>query len=327
MALDKTTPTTFGIGAWFPLGAEGEAGGEGSETHLPAPPELPLDLAQVLANQTQLIDVLTRSLENQRPNGGRPQDRMGDFLRLKPPTFAGSSNPLDADDWLRTIKRKLEAIGCPENQRVQLAAHQLSGMALAWWDTFNAAVRDATWTEFETAFREHHVPQGIVQLKEDEFRELTQGGRSVSEYVHKFTELARYTPDDVSTEAKKMARFLKGLRPELKTILASQDFLSFRTSQTKPYKWKGQGKKKKVTSRGNSKSSELSNRNGTRELDPLGFHPRDQASIDQLDPLRHVSASRVRAPFRQPRLQATNHQQMPIGTAETPVTSKTTAPS
>jgi hypothetical protein len=83
---------------------------------------------------------------------------MGDFLRLKPPTFVGSSNPLDADDWLRTIKRKLEAIGCPENQRVQLAAHQLSGMALAWWDTFNVTIRDATWAEFETAFREHHVP-------------------------------------------------------------------------------------------------------------------------------------------------------------------------
>jgi hypothetical protein len=227
MASDKTTPTASGIGAGFPLGAEGGAGGEGDGTHLPAPPELPLDLAQVLAHQTRLIEVLTRSLENQRPGGGRPQDRMGEFLRLKPPTFAGSSNPLDADDWLRTIKRKMEAIACPENQRVQLAAHQLSGMALAWWDTFSEAVRDATWAEFETAFREHHVPQGIVQLKEDEFRELTQGGRSVSEYVHKFTELARYAPEDVSTEARKMARFLRGLRPELKTILASQDFHSF----------------------------------------------------------------------------------------------------
>jgi hypothetical protein len=227
MASDKTTPTASGIGAGFPLGAEGEAGGEGSETHLHAPPELPLDLARVLANQTRLIEVLTTSLENEHPNGGRPQDRMGDFLRLKPPTFTRSSNPLDADDWLHTIIRKLEAIRCPKNQRVQLAAHQLSGMALSWWDTFSAAVRDATWAKFETAFREHHVPQGIVQLKEDEFRELTQGGRSVSEYVHKFTELARYAPDDVSTEAKKMARFLKGLRPELKTILASQDFLSF----------------------------------------------------------------------------------------------------
>jgi hypothetical protein len=187
MASNKTTPTASGIGAGCPLRAEEEAGGEGSETHLPAPPNLPLDLAQVLANQTRLIEVLTRSLENQRPGGGRPQDRMGEFLRLKPPTFAGSSNPLDVDDWLRTIKRKLEAIGCPENHRVQLAAHQLSGMALAWWDTFSEAVRDATWAEFETAFREHHVPQRIIQLKEDEFRELTQGGRTVSEYVHKFT--------------------------------------------------------------------------------------------------------------------------------------------
>jgi hypothetical protein len=152
---------------------------------------------------------------------------MGEFLRLKPPAFAGSSNPLDADNWLRTVKRKSEAIECPENQRVHLAAHQLFGMALSWWDTFSVAVRDATWAKFEATFREHHVPLGIIQLKEEEFRELTQGGRSVSEYIHKFTELAHYAPDDVSTEAKKMAYFLKGLRPELKTILASQDFLSF----------------------------------------------------------------------------------------------------
>jgi hypothetical protein len=70
MALDKTTPTASGIGARFPLRAEGEAEREESETHFPAPPQLPLDLAQVLANQTRLIEVLTRSLENQRPNGG-----------------------------------------------------------------------------------------------------------------------------------------------------------------------------------------------------------------------------------------------------------------
>jgi hypothetical protein len=113
MAEDKTTPTASGIGARSPLGAEGEVDGEGSETHLPAHSELPLDLAQVLANQTQLIEVLTRSLENQRPNGGRPQDRMGDFLRLKPPTFAGSSNPLNADDWLRTIKKEVRGHRMP----------------------------------------------------------------------------------------------------------------------------------------------------------------------------------------------------------------------
>jgi hypothetical protein len=50
MASDRTTHTASGIGARIPLGIEGEDGGEGSETHLPAPPEMPLVLAQVLAN-------------------------------------------------------------------------------------------------------------------------------------------------------------------------------------------------------------------------------------------------------------------------------------
>jgi hypothetical protein len=50
MASDRTTPIALGIGAKTPLGIEGEDGGEGSDTRLPAPPEMPLDLAQVLAN-------------------------------------------------------------------------------------------------------------------------------------------------------------------------------------------------------------------------------------------------------------------------------------
>jgi hypothetical protein len=164
MASDRTTLTASEIGARILLGIEGEdgGGGGGSETHLPTPLEMPLDLAHVLANQTRIIEVLTKSLKNQHPNGGRPQDRMGEFLRLKPPTFVGSSNPLDADDWLHIVKRKLEAIGCPEGQCVHLATHQLFGMALSWWDTFSAAMRNATWAEFEAAFHEHHVPLGII---------------------------------------------------------------------------------------------------------------------------------------------------------------------
>jgi hypothetical protein len=171
------------------------------------------------------------------------------------------------------------------------------------------------------------VPQGIVQLKEDEFRELTQDRRSVNEYVHKFMELARYAPDDVSTEVKKMARFLKGLRPELKTILASQDFLSFSHLPNKAMQVERAKEEEKAISRGNSKSSELSSKTGTRKLDPLDFHPRDQASVDQLDPPRHGSVNRVRAPFMPPQLQATNHLRMHVGTAEIPVTSRTTVPS
>ena len=39
-------------------------------------------------------------------------DKLTAFLRTKPPTFAGSSNSLDADDWLCVIQRKLELFEC-----------------------------------------------------------------------------------------------------------------------------------------------------------------------------------------------------------------------
>jgi hypothetical protein len=324
MASDKTTPTASGIGAGFPLRAEGEADREESETHLPAPPQLPLDLAQVLANQTRLIEVLTQSLENQRPNGGRPQDRIGDFLRLKPPTFAGSSNPLDADDWMRTIKRKLEAIGCPENQRVQLAAHQLSGMALAWWDTFNVTIRDATWAEFEAAFREHHVPQGLVQLKEDEFRELTQDGRSVSEYVHKFTELARYAPDDVSTEGKKMARFLKGLRPELKTILASQDFLSFSHLSNKAMQVERAKEKEKGHLKRKFQVLWAQQQDRHQKTRSFGLPPKGPNFSRPAGPTPSRFSQQSQSSFHAPSIASNQPQRMHVGTAVIPVTSKTT---
>jgi hypothetical protein len=50
-------------------------------------------------------------------------DKLTAFLRTKPPTFAGSSNLLDADDWLRVIQRKLEPFKCQDRDKVLLAAH------------------------------------------------------------------------------------------------------------------------------------------------------------------------------------------------------------
>ena len=66
------------------------------------------------------------------------------LLRTKPPTFAGSSNPLDADDWLPVIQRKLEPFECQDRDKVLLAAHQLTGTALAWWENYCAAAEDVS---------------------------------------------------------------------------------------------------------------------------------------------------------------------------------------
>ena len=68
-----------------------------------------------------------------------------------------------------------------------------------------------TWDEFKNSFREHHVPAGVIKLKWKEFLALKQDNMSVSEYRDKFTQLSRYAPNDVDTDAKRHDRFLDGL--------------------------------------------------------------------------------------------------------------------
>ena len=102
-------------------------------------------------------------------------DKLTAFLRTKPPTFAGSSNPLEADDWLRVIQRKLEPLECQDRDKVLLAAHQLTGTVLAWWENYCAAAEDATtitWDEFVKEFRHYHIPAATMKRKADEFRAL-----------------------------------------------------------------------------------------------------------------------------------------------------------
>ena len=114
-------------------------------------------------------------------------DKLTAFLRTKSQTFARSSNPLDADDWLHVIERKLEPFECQDRDKILLAAHQLTGTTLAWWENFCAATEYATtitWDEFVKEFRRYHIPAATMKHKADEFRALQQGSMSVEEYTY-----------------------------------------------------------------------------------------------------------------------------------------------
>ena len=82
---------------------------------------------------------------------------------------------MEADDWLRVIERKLEPFECQDRDKVLLAAHQLTGIALAWWENYCAAAEDATnitWNKFVKEFRRYHIPAATMKRKADEFRAL-----------------------------------------------------------------------------------------------------------------------------------------------------------
>ena len=86
---------------------------------MPLPPTPPFgNLAQAISNQTLILEALANALINKRQREHTMNDKLTAFLRTKPPTFAGSSNPLEVDDWLLVIQRKLEPFECQDRDKV-----------------------------------------------------------------------------------------------------------------------------------------------------------------------------------------------------------------
>src|ERR1043165_339605 len=180
-----------------------------------------------------LLEVIARNTTQQR----NEMVSLNDFIRLHPLVFSYSTEPLDADDWLRSIERKLQAGHVANGDKVNYAAYHLEGAASSWWENYpnmRLVGPHTTWNEFSTAFREHHIPKGLMDRKREEFYNLTQGRRSVDEFSREFNRLARYATEEVSTDSKKQERFLRGLNSGLHRELNLHDFATYQVLVNKP---------------------------------------------------------------------------------------------
>ncbi|KAK1653008.1 hypothetical protein QYE76_070813 [Lolium multiflorum] len=206
----------------------GNGRGDGHEENpdLPPPPSMVQLMAMYEANRADNIRLLERI---ERNTAQRHEEQVGirSFIRLTPPVFSYSTEPLDADYWLRTIERKLEVAHAAQADWVNFATYHLEGAAGSWWENFllmQPAGHVVTWPEFKAAFRAYHIPEGLMDEKREEFLKLTQGSGSICDYQGNFYRLACYAPEETSTDAKKQALFRKGLDPELRRDLHLLDF-------------------------------------------------------------------------------------------------------
>jgi hypothetical protein len=98
----------------------------------------------------------------------QPRDKLGKFQSTKPPTFSHSIKPMDADNWLKTIEKKLQVVQCNNREMDIFASHQLKGPSADWWDAYVEAHKEPksiNWQEFKNSFRSHHVPLEVMKLK------------------------------------------------------------------------------------------------------------------------------------------------------------------
>ncbi|XP_020979651.1 uncharacterized protein LOC110272134 [Arachis ipaensis] len=96
----------------------------------------PVDFMAVLGNMAAAMQATVEALGNQinQGNYGNNNDEDGPmtlatFLKVHPPTFRGTSIPIDADNWIQAIERALQAQQVPEEQWVEFGTYQLQGEA------------------------------------------------------------------------------------------------------------------------------------------------------------------------------------------------------
>src|SRR5688572_31836674 len=153
----------------------------------PSPPPPPSPLEAILAAQTELLRHLVQGQQQHQPHGGRAQQqphvaRYEDFLGTQPSLFQKTQEPLDTDAWVRTLESKFELLTapCPDHNKARFAAQQLRGSARLWWDHYHAmlpAGHVVSWNEIKTAFKAHHILEGLLERKLNEFLALPQGTR------------------------------------------------------------------------------------------------------------------------------------------------------
>jgi hypothetical protein len=169
---------------------------EAPRQQLPPPPLMTIE--QMFLMQTQAVKAIGQTLaaiqQQQQPPPQpqmpqMPRDKRVEFMRGHPLVFAHSSDPMDAEDWLRTMEWELHTAQCDDREKVLYGPRLLRGAAQSWWESYLAthANPDAiTWEEFRDNFRQYHVPAGLMKVKKEEFLALKQGPMSVSECQDKF---------------------------------------------------------------------------------------------------------------------------------------------
>ncbi|CAN6324087.1 unnamed protein product [Urochloa humidicola] len=235
----------------------------------PPPPEpMAGNMEQFLQAQMALLQTLTNTVANMQANQGAnnqnqpPRSKHQEFMSHRPPTFSHSADPVQADDWLKTVNKMLDIAQCNDREKVLYASRRLEGTAANWWDAYVAAHQDAqtiTWQEFQTSFRNHHIPTGLMKLKKKEFLALKQGGMLVTEYRDQFIQLSRYAPEEVDDDEKKQEHFLDGLNGALNYMLTPTTFPTFQSLVDKAiameHKRNALGEKRKFS--GSSQSSNI----------------------------------------------------------------------
>ncbi|XP_071923187.1 uncharacterized protein [Coffea arabica] len=165
----------------------------------------------------------------ERPTRDMPKNEIKG-LKIQVPAFKGKSDPEAYLEWEGRIEMVFDCYDYSEEQKVKVATVEFTDYALVWWDQVRTTRRRMgeprvrTWRELKALMRKRFVPSYYNRDLHSKLQTLTQGNMSVEDY-HKEIEMAMMRANIQEDNEATMARFLRGLNPDLQDALELQHYL------------------------------------------------------------------------------------------------------
>ncbi|XP_075489635.1 uncharacterized protein LOC142528468 [Primulina tabacum] len=140
------------------------------------------------------------------------------FQKMNPQKFSGTTNPMVAEEWVKSIEVIFEYMELQDVDRVRCAIFLLAGDARRWWDSASVAVNlpMLSWDGFKEMFFAKYFTEEVQARLTTEFMTLRQGDSSVAEFVRKFEQGCYFVPLIANDARAKLRHFMGGLRPVLR---------------------------------------------------------------------------------------------------------------
>ncbi|KAL5575284.1 hypothetical protein UlMin_016983 [Ulmus minor] len=172
------------------------------------------DQAAIMQQQADLIQNLQ---QNPPPRPMRREYLCERLCKMKPPLFEGTTNPLEAEDWLSTMETILDFMELRDEEKITCAVFVLRKEARYWWDAVKSrrVVQAMSWADFVYEFNKKFFNPTALSAQQMEFLNFKQDNMTIAEAVRKFERLAKLCPYLVPTEEQRVKRMLEMFRPDI----------------------------------------------------------------------------------------------------------------
>ncbi|GJU75550.1 putative reverse transcriptase domain-containing protein [Tanacetum coccineum] len=156
-------------------------------------------------NGDAINDNIQGDVRNVIENNDRKGCTYKEFLACNPKEYDGMGGAIVYTRWIEKMESVQDMSGCRDNQKVKYTTGSFVGMP---------------WEEFKTLTREELCPSNEMQKLETELWNHAMVGVGHAAYTDRFHELTRLVPHLVAPENKRIERYIYGLDPEIRGMVA-----------------------------------------------------------------------------------------------------------